>query len=122
MQVESRILDDLTRVVSGAMGTIFGMRDEVEAQIRQQFERVLSRMDVVTREEFEAVRAMAVKAREEQEAMAERLAALESRLAEAAAPRRRTARAAASTPRTVRKADGTDGEKPRKPARRRKSE
>lgn len=99
MQVENKLLDDLARVASGAMGTIFGMREEVEAQFRQQFERILGRMDVVSREEFEAVRAMAAKAREEQEVMAERLAALERRLAAAEAPARkqRAAKASAGT-------------------------
>lgn len=80
MQTDNKLLDDLARVAAGAFGTIFGMKDEVEAQLRQQFERVLSRMDVVTREEFEAVREMAAKARSEQEAMAARLEALEQRL------------------------------------------
>lgn len=77
-----RLFEDLSRVASGAMGTVVGMRDEAEAQLRQRLERVLERMDVVPREEFEAVRAMAAKARDEQEAMADRLAALESRLAD----------------------------------------
>ncbi len=78
MQTQNRFLDDLARVASGALGVAAGMREEVEARLREQFERVLSRMNLVTREEFEVVRAMAVKAREEQEALAKRLAALES--------------------------------------------
>ena len=78
MQVDNKILDDLARVAGGALGALSSLREEAEAQMRQQFERVLSRMDVVSREEYEAVRAMAAKAREEQEAMAERLAALEA--------------------------------------------
>lgn len=81
MQSQSRLLEDLARVASSAMGVASGMREEVEGRLREQFERVLARMDLVTREEFEAVRAMAVKAREEQEAMADRLAALEAALA-----------------------------------------
>lgn len=76
-----RLFEDLSRVASGAMGTVVGMRDEAEAQLRQRLERVLERMDVVPREEFEAVRAMAAKARDEQEAMADRVARLEARLA-----------------------------------------
>lgn len=80
MQFDSKILDDLARVASGAMGAVAGMRDEAEAQMRQQFERILSRLDVVSREEFEAVREMAATARAEQEAMAARLAELERRL------------------------------------------
>ena len=80
MQVENRLLDDLAKVASGALGAFSGLRGEVEAQIRQQMERVLSQMDVVSREEFEAMREIAVKARIEQEALAERVAALEARL------------------------------------------
>lgn len=85
MQTDNKLLDDLARIAAGAVGTVFGMKDEVEAQMRQRFERVLSRMDVVTREEFEAVREMAAKARGEQEALAARIEVLERRLAEAAA-------------------------------------
>ncbi|AWJ83269.1 hypothetical protein TSH58p_06840 [Azospirillum sp. TSH58] len=81
MQVDNKILDDLARVAGGALGALSSLREEAEAQMRQQFERVLSRMDVVSREEHEAVRAMAAKAREEQEAMTERLAALEATVA-----------------------------------------
>lgn len=77
MQTQNRLLDDLARVASGAIGVAAGMRAEVEARLREQFERVLSQMDLVTREEFDAVKAMAAKARAEQEDLAERLAALE---------------------------------------------
>ena len=80
MQTQNKLLDDLARVASGAMGVAAGMREEVEARLRDQFERVLGRMDLVTREEFDAVRAMAVKAREEQERLEARVAALESAL------------------------------------------
>ncbi len=83
MQVENRLLDDLAKVAGGALGALSGLRGEVEAQIRQQFERVLGQMDVVGREEFEAMREIAVKARLEQEALTERVAALEARLAAA---------------------------------------
>jgi BMFP domain-containing protein YqiC len=82
MQSENRILDDLARMASGALSTLGGVRQELEARIRDQVERVLDRMEVVRREEFEAVRAMAMKARAEQERLAERVAALEARLAE----------------------------------------
>jgi len=82
MQSQSRLLDDLARVASGALGVAAGMRGEVEARLREQFERVIQQMDLVTREDYEVVHAMAQKAREEQEAMAERLEKLEARLAE----------------------------------------
>ena len=79
--MENRILDDLAKVAAGALGSLSGVRQEVEARLRQQFERVLANMDVVSREEFEAVKAMAAKARTEQELLAARLDALEARLA-----------------------------------------
>jgi BMFP domain-containing protein YqiC len=86
----------MARVAAGAMGVAQGMRQEAELRIKEQFERLLSSMDLVTREEFEAVRAMAVKAREEQESLAKRLAALEARpdTRKAAKPRTRKAGAA----------------------------
>ena len=83
MQTQNRILDDLARVASSAIGVAAGMREELEVRLREQFERVLSRMDLVTREEFDAVRAMAAKARDEQEALTARVAALEAALAKA---------------------------------------
>ncbi len=80
MQTQNRLLDDLARVASGALGVASGMRDEIEARLRDQFEKVLAGMDLVTREEFDAVKAMAAKAREEQETLAQRFAAIEARL------------------------------------------
>lgn len=67
MQVENKLLDDLARLASGAAGALSGIRGEVEAQFRQQFERILAQMDVVSREEFKAVKAMAAAARTQQE-------------------------------------------------------
>jgi BMFP domain-containing protein YqiC len=81
MQTQNRLLDDLARVAAGALGTLSGVKGEVEARLREQLERVLAGMDLVSREEFEAVKAMAAKARAEQEQLALRVAALESRLA-----------------------------------------
>lgn len=96
MQTQNKFLDDLARVASGAVGVAAGMREEVEARLRDQFERVLGHMDLVTREEFEAVRAMAIKAREEQERLGERLAALEKRQAGTAKARAGTGKPAAA--------------------------
>jgi BMFP domain-containing protein YqiC len=81
MQTDSRLLDDLSRVATGAFAALSGVREEVEVRMREQFEKILARMDVVTREEFEAVQAMAARARAEQEKLESRLAALEARLA-----------------------------------------
>lgn len=87
MSSENRLFDDLARVANGALNAVSGLRGETEALIRQQIERLLGSMHLVTREEFEAVRAMAAKARDEQEAMAARLAALEAALASRPASR-----------------------------------
>ncbi len=92
MQSQNRIFDDIARVAAGAMGALTGVRGEVESRIRDQLERLLAGMDLVSREEFEAVKAMAAKAREEQEILQRRLDALEKGTAPApavtAAPRR----------------------------------
>lgn len=81
MQSSNRVLDDLARVASGAMGTVAGLRHEIEGRMREQVERILMTMDVVPREEFDAVKAMAAEARSRQEDLERRLAALEARLA-----------------------------------------
>jgi BMFP domain-containing protein YqiC len=81
MQSQNRFFDDLARVAAGAMGTLSGMRSEVESRVREQLERVLAGMDLVSRDEFEAVKAMAAKARSEQEDLARRVCELESRMA-----------------------------------------
>ena len=84
MQTENRLLDDLARVASGALGTLTGMRDELESRLRDQFERILARMNLVRREEFDAAQAMIAKARAAQEALEARVAVLEARLDEVA--------------------------------------
>jgi BMFP domain-containing protein YqiC len=81
MQSQNRFFDDLARVAAGAMGTLSGVRSEVETRIREQLERVLAGMDLVSRDEFEAVKAMAAKARSEQEDLQKRVGELESQLA-----------------------------------------
>lgn len=79
MQTRNRLLDDIARVANGAAGVATGMRDEVEALVQQRVDRVLSRLNLVTREEFEAVKAMAAKARSEQEKLEKRLKELETK-------------------------------------------
>lgn len=82
MQTTNKLLDDLARVASGALGVAAGMRDEVENAMRQRFARVLGDLDLVTREEFEAVKAMAAKARSEEDALKLRVAKLEEQVSE----------------------------------------
>ena len=78
MQTDNKLLDDLARVAASALGTLQGVRDEVEVRLREQFERILNSMDLVTREEFDAVKAMAVTARRENESLEKRIEALEA--------------------------------------------
>ena len=82
MQTRNRLLDDIARVANGAAGVATGMRDEAEALVQERVERVLARLNLVTREEFEAVKAMAAKARSEQEKLEKRLKDLETKLSE----------------------------------------
>jgi BMFP domain-containing protein YqiC len=81
MQTQNPFFDDLARMAGGALGALSGLRAEMEALIRQQMDRFMAGADMVPREEFEVVREMAIKARTEQEALAQRVAALEARLA-----------------------------------------
>ena len=83
MQTQSRILDDLARLATGAAGSVLGVRDEMRAQMRDRIEQMLAGLDLVPRDEFEALREVAVRAREAQEALEARVAALEAKLAEA---------------------------------------
>ncbi len=78
----NRILDEFAKLLTDAAGAAQGVRREVETAFKAQAEKVMNSMDVVQREEFEAAREMAVKARAENKALATRIAALEARIAE----------------------------------------
>jgi BMFP domain-containing protein YqiC len=82
-QTSNRLFDELAKMVTDAAGAAQGLRQEVETVMRGQADRVLADMDVVRREEFEAVKAMAEKAREENERLEARIAALEARQSQA---------------------------------------
>lgn len=84
-QTQNRIFDELGRLFTNAAGAAQGVRQEIETVIKGQAERLLADMDLVTREEFEAVRAMAQLAREENEALKARIDALEAALAKKSA-------------------------------------
>lgn len=92
---DRRLFDDMARVASGAAGAFGGIRSRMEGELRDHVERLMLRMKLVTREEFEVVEALAQKARAEQEILTERLAALEARLAATAAPSRAPKKTAA---------------------------
>ena len=78
----NRLLDDLARLATDAMGAAQGVRREAETVMRAQMERLLRDMDIATREEVEVLRDMVVAAREENERLLARLEALEARLGE----------------------------------------
>ena len=86
MQSENRLFDDFVKMVNGMAGTFAGMGREAEAGSREKFKEWMGGADFVGRDEFEAVKAMAAAAREENEALKDRIDTLEARLGGAAAP------------------------------------
>lgn len=80
-QTTNRFFDELAKMMTDAAGAAQGLRREFESFMKAQGERVLREMDVVRRDEFEAVKAMAQRAREENEKLEARIAALEAELA-----------------------------------------
>ncbi len=87
-QTTGRFFDELGKLITDAAGAAQGVRKEVEGAVRTQAERVLRDLDIVQREEFEAVKAMAQKAREENDRLKERIAELEALLLSSSWPRR----------------------------------
>ncbi|EEE38163.1 hypothetical protein RKLH11_2004 [Rhodobacteraceae bacterium KLH11] len=82
MQTRNKILDDVSQLMTNAMGVAQGAREEAENAMKSMMDRWLADRDFVTREEFDAVRAMAQKAREENAALEARIAALEAKSAD----------------------------------------
>jgi len=80
MQTRNRIFDDLAKVANSAVGTVAGMKEEVEQIIRHRVEHFIGNMNLVTREEFEVVQSMIEKSRGEQENLKTRIADLETKL------------------------------------------
>ena len=79
MQTRNKIMEDISQLMTNAMGVAQGAKQEAETALKSMMDRWLPDRDFVTREEFDAVRAMAQKAREENEALKARIAALESK-------------------------------------------
>lgn len=82
MQSQNTILDDVARLMTGAMGVAQGVGEEAKSFVRSQADRFVADMDLVSREEFEAVKALASAARAEADALKMRIETLERRLAE----------------------------------------
>ncbi|WP_292289264.1 accessory factor UbiK family protein [Marivita sp.] len=78
MQTRNKVFEDISQLMTNAMGVAQGARDEAETAMKSMMDRWLADRDFVTREEFDAVRAMAMKAREENETLKARLDALEA--------------------------------------------
>ena len=79
MQTKNRICDELAKVMTNAAGAMKGFRDEAETMMRAQIERLVNQLDLVPREEFDAVKALAQKARAEADRLEKRVAALEGK-------------------------------------------
>lgn len=107
MSANRRILDDVSRLATSAAGLVQGAGREAENLLRQRLDRLLNSMDLVPREEFEAVKAMAAKARAENEALGKRLARLEGVIQAGNAKRKSQA-----VPAVARKVSAKSGAKP----------
>jgi|GEM_PF-560360 len=79
-----KLIDDLTRMATGALGSFSEVRHQVKAMVRQRVDQIIADMDMVTREEFERVEALAARARDRQEELEQRVAELEAKLGVAA--------------------------------------
>ncbi len=82
MQSQSTLFDELARAMTGAMGMASGLQDEAKSFLRAQADRIVAEMDLVGREEFEAMKQLAMEARAEADALRDRLEALEAKLAD----------------------------------------
>jgi len=80
MQTRNRFFDDAAKMAGGAIGTLEGLRREIEALVAQQVEKIFAKFDLVTRDEFEAVKEMAARARTENEEIKEKIIKLEATL------------------------------------------
>ncbi len=80
MQSRNRLFDDMSQLMTNAMGVAQGAKDEAETALKSMIDRWMADRDFVTREEFDAARAMAQKAREENEALKARIEALEAKI------------------------------------------
>ena len=92
MQSENRLFDDLVKMVNGVAGTMAGMGREAEASMRERMREWIGGLDLVSRDEFEAVKAMAAAARDENEILKSRIAALEAKVAGPASGTKRSAK------------------------------
>lgn len=84
MQSDNKFFEDLTKVASSAMGTMFNMKKEIDTMVKENIERMLGKADIISRDEFEAIKEVATKARSAQSKLEKRVAELETKLKEKA--------------------------------------
>ena len=92
MQSQNRMFDDLVKMMNGVAGTMAGVGREAETSMREKMREWVGGMDFVSRDEFDAVKAMAIAAREENESLLKRIAALEAAARPAAEPKAKAAK------------------------------
>jgi len=81
MQSDNKFIDDLTKVASSAVSTMFNVKKEADALVKQNLERMLGNTNAISREEFEAIKELAIRARSEQEKLEQRISELENKIA-----------------------------------------
>jgi BMFP domain-containing protein YqiC len=91
-----KLIDDLAKMATGALGSFSEVRHQVKTMVRQRVDQIIAEMDMVTREEFERVEALAARARDRQEELEQRIAELEAKLG-TTAPKKTTKAKAAKT-------------------------
>jgi len=104
MQSENRLLEDLARLAGGAFSSFTTLKDEAEARVHEKLEKILGGMDLVKRDEFDAVKEMAIKARMENAALGEQIknlgAEIINRRPESPSPRKKSTKTNKSTEKT----------------------
>lgn len=98
VQSQKRIFDDIAKVAGGALGALGSLKQEIEGLVRQRVDKFMADNDLISREEFEAVKAMASEARVEQERLIARIAKLESSIAASKKTRSPATKAKAKAP------------------------
>lgn len=113
-----KLVDDLAKMATGALGSFSEVRHQVKSMVRQRVDQIIAEMDMVTREEFDRVEALAARTRDRQEELEQRIAELEAKLG-AAAPKKATKATAAKTKKVVTASKTTKAKKPKAKATKR---
>lgn len=107
-----KLVDDLAKMATGALGSFSEVRHQVKSMVRQRVDQIIAEMDIVTREEFDRVEALAARARDRQEELEQRIAELEAKLG-TATPKKATKATAAKTKKVVTASKTAKAKKPK---------